>query len=612
MQTNFDYRLEHLPEEQRQAAQAALASGSWIAVRRALSAFKSLPPPAQGPEITLSFLSTFNVESILPALELGLRTIPCRPALQLAPLDSIEQQLLNPSSEAYSRKTFANVILWRLEELFPELFFCGSHGQNGELESKIDALSQRLQRLLESYARHGSVPLFISTLPFLSSVSCPVFASQQFPGPYSALCWLNHEIYRLASKPEEVRILDLFAWSAQEGGQFYDPQMDFFARQPFTVKSALSLGLFLSRNVKPLLASRRKVLAVDLDNTLWGGILGEDGVQYLKIGNDFPGNVFLRLQRELLELKSKGTLLVLLSKNSEADVQQAFSSLPDLLLKWEDFACRKINFEHKYLNLRAAASELGLGTDSFAFLDDADYERQQMRAFNPEVLLLNQRSDPVHMLQSLLQTDAFDGHYVSQEDRNRHQDYQLRAARAIEGHQDHLESFLQSLEQRARLEPINEQNLERAVQMLGKTNQFNLTTRRHSHDALRALLAQQGAISLTLRLKDKFGDQGIVGLLLAVPDGPGSLRVDSFLVSCRALGRGVEDLLWSTFLEKASQKAGLRVYGEYIPTARNGLVKDVYAKYGLQLDRQESDSTIYVLAPVKPVPKPNWIQIEQP
>lgn len=610
MVTNVDYRLEHLPDEQRQAAQQALASGSWIAIRRALSAFKSLPAPAQGQEISLGLLSTFNVESILPALELGLRSIPCRPTFHLAPLDSVEPELLDPSSATYSRKTFANVILWRLEEVFPELFLCGLHGQNGGLQSKLDALSQGLQPLFESYSRHASVPLLISTFPFPPAVSCPVFASHQFPGPYSALAWLNHEIYRLASNQEKIRILDLFAWSAQEGRHYYDPRMDFFARQPFEVKAAVSLGLFLGRNVKSLLTSRRKVLAVDLDNTLWGGILGEDGVEHLKIGNEFPGNVFLRLQRELLELKSKGTLLVLLSKNTETDVRQAFSALPDMLLKWEDFACRKINFEHKYLNLRAAAGELGLGIDSFALLDDADYERAQMRAFNPEVLVLNRRSDPVHMLQSLLQTDAFDGHFVSQEDRNRHQDYQLRSARAIDAHLDHLESFLQSLELSAHVEPINEQNLERAVQMLGKTNQFNLTTRRHTHEALRALLAQPGAISLTLRLKDKFGDQGIVGLLLAVPYAPGSLRVDSFLVSCRALGRGIEDLLWSTFLEQAAGNGALRVYGEYIPTARNGLVKDFYPKHGLQLDRQVADSTIYVLVPVTPTPKPSWIKIE--
>ena len=609
--TNLDYRLEHLPEDQRKAAQQALVSGSWIAIRRALASFKSLPLAGQGQEITLGLLSTFNVESMLPALELGLRTIPCRPTFHLAPLDSVEQELLNPGSETYSQNTFANVVLWRLEELLPELFVCGAHGQNGELQSKIDILSRRIQRLLESYARHGSVPLFISTFPFPPSISSPVFASQQFPGPYSALSWLNHEIYRLASRQDRVRILDLFAWSAHEGSQFYDLQMDFFARQPFAVKSAISLGLLLARNLKPLLASRRKVLAVDLDNTLWGGILGEDGVERLRIGNDFPGNVFLRIQREILQLKNKGTLLVLLSKNTEADVEQAFSVLPDMLLRWDDFACRKINFEHKYLNLQAAADELGLGTDSFAFLDDADYEREQMRAFNPEVLVLNQRSDPVHMLQSLIQTDAFDGHHVSQEDRNRHQDYQLRSARAIDGHLDHLESFLQSLEFSAHLEQVNEQNLERAVQMFGKTNQFNLTTRRHSHEALRALLDHKDAISLTLRLKDKFGDQGIVGLLLAVPDGPGCLRVDSFLVSCRALGRGVEDLLWSSFLDTACHNGCSRIYGEFIPTARNGLVKDLYAKYGLQLERQESDSTFYVLAPVKPVPKPNWIRIEQ-
>src|SRR5205823_1153954 len=196
-----------------------------------------------------------------------------------------------------------------------------------------------------------------------------------------------------------------------------DPLLDFMARQPMSAQGQIAFAMFVARCLRPLIVPRRKVLALDLDNTLWGGVVGEDGVNGLKLGHEFPGNIHLRIQRELVELRNRGVLLVLLSKNNETDARQAFESLPDMILKWNDFAVRKVNWNHKHENLREAARELGLGLDSFAFLDDSDYEREQMRQVIPEVLILNESPDPLQTLQALWETDAFDSFSVSKEDR---------------------------------------------------------------------------------------------------------------------------------------------------------------------------------------------------
>ena len=217
----------------------------------------------------------------------------------------------------------------------------------------------------------------------------------------------------------------------------------------------------------------------------------------------------------------------------------------------------------KYLNLRQAAAELGLGLDSFVFLDDSDYEREQMQAFNPEVLVLNERSDPLHILESLLRTDAFDVHQLNQEDHARHREYELRAARSVPSHQGNVAEFLASLELRAKLEPVHKMNIERVIQMMGKTNQFNLTTRRHRLEDFQAMLSNPGCIGLALRLTDNFGDQVILGVILAVPgDGAGTLRVDSFLMSCRVIGRGVEDALWAALVNRAARAGVGRIVGD--------------------------------------------------
>jgi FkbH-like protein len=358
--------------------------------------------------------------------------------------------------------------------------------------------------------------------------------------------------------------------------------------------------------LRPLIAPREKGLAVDLDNSLWGGVVGEDGVGGLKLGHEFPGNVHLRIQRELLELKNRGILLVLLSKNNEADARLAFDSLPDMLLKWEDFTIRKIDWNHKHENLRAASRELGLGLDSFVFLDDSDYEREQMRQFIPEVRILNNSGDPLQILRALWETDAFDSLTVTAEDRIRHQDYAVRGSRDVQGHEDDLQNFLQSLGMEATIEEVGPANIERVVNMLGKTNQFNLTTKRHSRAAVEGLLQKDGTIALALRLRDKFGEQGIVAVLVAVPEN-GALVIDSYLVSCRALGRGVEDALWAALMQRAGQGNIRSLEATYIPSSKNAIVSRLYDRLGLKRVADDSGSVSYKLEPVKPVAWPSWI-----
>jgi FkbH-like protein len=587
----------------------ALGTASWLKVRRALAALTTAPENEQGPEVTLHLLSSFSLAPIESALQLGLRSVPCRPTVHLAPLDTIEQQILDPGSVIYQGRSLATIILWRAEELMPDHFFplTGAEhaaGHAGKLIARINVLAS-------TFLKRGAGTLYVSTIAPPPVTGGSVLDSQIPDGLIPTIAAVNAGIYQLGLMDRRIRILDLNRWAAAEGAGWHDMQMDFMARQPFTTKAAISFGFFLGRNIRTLVAPRRKVLAVDLDNTLWGGILGEEGVRHLKLGNDFPGSVFLRIQKELLELKKQGVLLVLASKNEEQDALQSMLELPAMLLRKEDFVCRKINFNPKYQNLREAASELGLGLDSFVLLDDSDFEREQMRQFNPEVAVLNERGDALHLLASLLETDLFDTHQISSEDRKRHEEYELRSARTAMP-QANIEDFLRSLELRAQVETVASANLERVVQMLGKTNQFNVTTRRHSRETVSRMAALPGSICLTLRLVDKFGDQGIVAVLLTVPEpADGSLTVDSLLVSCRALGRGVEEVLWAELANRAANAGVKRIHAEYLPTAKNGLVAQLFDRFGLACVEETAAGKRYRLEPVKPVDSPPWMVVER-
>ncbi len=605
--------IRRFPDVQKGAILQAVESASLPKIRRALRLLDDLEPEQRGPILDVELLSTYNLEPILPVLRLALSCLPSRAHLRLGPLDDIEAHIAQPAPVSSQRLSGARIIIWRIEEVLPEALYPFSHGFPERLASRVDQFLERIERVIGLHKRNADgIPLFLSTIALPVNFSNALFAAQHCAGLFCSVARVNQKIYELATQGDGVHVLDLASWAAFEGRAHADATVDFLARQPLSAKGQVGFTLFIARALRPLIVPRRKVLALDLDNTLWGGVVGEDGVNGLKLGHDFPGNVHLRIQRELLELRHRGVLLVMLSKNNEADVRQAFESLPDMILKWEDFAVRKIDWNHKHENLRAAAHELGLGLDSFVFLDDADYEREQMRQFLPEVRILNENPDPLHILRSLWETDIFDSFTVTNEDRQRHEDYAMRGARNVEAHQDDLEAFLKSLEMEVTIEHVGPSNLERVVTMLGKTNQFNMTTRRHTRAQVQTMLASPASIALALRLRDKFGDQGIIAVLLAVRAGnAATLVIDSFLVSCRALGRGVEDALWAAMLRRVDRQSVRRLEAEYIPTAKNGIVAGLYDRLGLQRVEHDNSSTHYVLEPIVPVEFPSWIHFGQ-
>ncbi|HTS19495.1 MAG TPA: HAD-IIIC family phosphatase [Verrucomicrobiae bacterium] len=605
---HLDAVISRLPESARPAVMEAFGKApTWAKVRRANAALEGADANLQGPEVVVHLLASFNLEPIEAALRLGLACIPCRPQMQVAPLNTIEQHLLDQCSGVYREHNLATVVLWRIEELLPEALLPYSSGGADAAKERMESLWQRIETACCAYREMGKSPLVVATFPAPQQMSGLMLNSQLVGGALNAVAELNCRLRELAASVTGLHIMDWNWWATREGAAAFDPMMEQMARQPLSLQGALSLGLFVARHVRPFLAPRRKVLVLDADNTLWGGILGEDGLWNVKLGHEFPGRIFLRIQREARELKNQGVLLALVSKSDEAEVRQAFRELPDMVLRWEDFASRRVNFNHKYESLRAMAEELGLGIDSFAVLDDSDHEREQIRMFHPEVLVINQRSDPLHMLQALQSTDAFDAYSLTGEDRARHGEYQLREARSGRGHGANLEEFLHALRLEATVERVEEGNEQRVLQMLSKTNQFNLTTRRHRLEEVKALMEKPGSIGLTLRLADKFGDQGIVGVLLTVPDEGHRLRIDSYLVSCRALGRGVEECLWAELVKQALKDGVQGIVGEYIPTAKNALAEKFYNKLGFVQLEQTPSVTRYLMEPLKPVDPPSWL-----
>lgn len=324
----------------------------------------------------------------------------------------------------------------------------------------------------------------------------------------------------------------------------------------------------------------RKCLVLDLDNTLWGGVVGDDGAAGLELGETPRGEAFVEFQRYLKALAARGVLLAVCSKNDEANAREPFRSRPEMVLRLEDFAAFVANWEDKATGLRTIAKTLNLGLDALAFADDNPAECALVSRFCPETAVVSLPDDPADFCRVLDARRLFEPASVSAEDRGRAAHFQAESARtALKESAPDLASFLRGLEMRAEAGPFREADVARLAQLINKTNQFNLTTRRRTEAEVRAAMAEPGAWTLAVRLADRLGDYGLISALIARRRGD-ELELDTWLMSCRVMGRDVEKLAFNRLVEAARASGAKALAGRYEPTAKNGLVKDLLAGFG--------------------------------
>jgi FkbH-like protein len=597
-------------QELYQKGKDVLLQGRMSQIRTVLKTVRFLPHKLRGREFKLGITHTFTVETQVDAINLAGCMIPCDLKVKFANLDNIEQTLLDSKSELHAWKPDAFLVLWRLDELLP---FLAENPYALSVEERVEAISSvksRIQALIDGYTKMCSAPLLISTLPLPALIEFQEIHCSS--GIRRAVNEINAQIFKCSYENSSVLIFDLSHWSAKMGSMAYDRKFDLFARQPISAQAIGSFSMFLARTIRPFILASSKVLALDLDNVLWGGVLGEDGISNLMIDHGYPGNIYRRIQQLVLGYKKKGILLVLLSKNNFEDVENAFSELDEMPLKLSDFTIVQANWSEKYINLIEISKNLNLGLDSFVFVDDQPFEQEQMRFNLSEVKVLNVTEDPLTILDALEECCLFDQHRISESDLIRNKDYLSQASRKkLEKSSESSEHFLHTLKLVADISTPKENQLNRAHQMMSKTNQFNVTTRRHSEAQIRSFLNNQDNILLTLSLSDRFGKQGIIGMIIALMENDTTMKIDSFLLSCRAIGRGAELALWASFLDKAKKKGVNSIEAEYIRTNKNAQVSNLFDKLGMIPTEGDENLTRYKLDFPIEITFPNWITIKQ-
>lgn len=451
--------------------------------------------------------------------------------------------------------------------------------QSADVARAAEEWLRRLTRLAERFAATSKATLVLNTIPLPHR-----FAAQLVDHRARAelgVRWreVNAALLQLAAEQPAVVVLDLEPLIA-EGIVASDVRMDTYA------KAHLSAGLLAryAREVAHLAAHltgrTRKCLVLDLDNTVWGGVVGEDGMDGIEVADSYRGEAFRAFQRVVKQLGSQGVLLAAVSKNDPEPVRVALREHPRMTLREDDFVRVVANWRPKHDNLTELAQALNLGVDSFVFVDDSAYECGLIQHALPDVAVVQLDDEPALHVQKLLRDGWFNVRELTSADRARIATYRDELVRKdfLEKF-DSIEDYLGALDIRVRLATVAEPDVARVSQITLRTNQFNLTTRRMQPADVRDLVADPDWLVLAIHSADRFGEHGLVGAVLARRDG-NALFIDNFMLSCRVFGRGIEQSCLASVLRHARDTGAAAVFARYRPTAKNGIVRDLYPRYG--------------------------------
>jgi FkbH-like protein len=512
----------------------------------------------------------------------------------------ITQEALDPSSRINAAKPDAVLLAIDFRGL-PLQFIAGDAAAE---RADVDCAVAEINTIRESIRLHSGAVVILQTVPPPPESLFGSF-DRRVPGTQARLIdRLNHAITDSVADTNDL-VLDVAHLAATVGlGTWHSPALWNMAKLPFDDSC---LPIYADHVMRLIAASRgrsRKCLILDLDNTVWGGVIGDDGLEGIKIAQgDATGEAHLAVQQLALTLRSRGIVLAVSSKNTDEVARAPFREHPEMLLKEEHFAVFQANWNDKATNIKAIAEELSLGLDAMVFLDDNPVERALVRQVLPQVAVPELPEDPAWYARTLAAAGYFESIAFSAEDRGRADMYQSNARRVALQHQaGDLDAYLASLEMEILFAPFDRTGRARIAQLINKSNQFNLTTRRYSEAEVAAAEVESDVFTLQVRLIDRFGDNGMISVVICRPNGSLVWAIDTWLMSCRVLGRRVEQMALREIILHARESGVQMLIGTYHPTEKNALVRDHYHKLGFKnLEQRPDGTTVWSLVTAKEI-----------
>jgi len=559
-----------------QAARLLLEADSGAGTLRFLSRLVQGTPQTKLAlrEVRVGLLSSFSIEFARDALvALGLAS-GLRIEIYQAPFGSFRQEILDSASGLYAFAPHAVVLAVESGAWLP---------MDAPQGASADALLAEVASLAAKFRARSSAALLCHNIPLPRWPAPTVAVDAPSLDDLSFVTACNAGLRMLAAESADFYVVDYAALVNRVGhDRWFDDRMRLYARAPVAQANYAVLAREYVKFARGLVGLTRKCLVVDLDNTLWGGILGEDGIDGVRLGADYPGSAFVEFQHFLARLQARGVILAIASKNNPGDVEQMFSQHPFMVLKAESFSSRQVGWQPKSESLMAIARDLNIGLEHIVFVDDSTFECEHVREALPEVTVIQLPAEPADYVSAISRDGWFDALSLSSEDRRRGELYKQRdLAESIRSTASNLEDFYRQLGMEITIAPVNDASRKRTAQLTQKTNQFNVTTRRYTEAEIERIQSDPLWTVCTVAVRDKFGDNGIVGVILAVERGD-ALEIDTLLLSCRVIGRTVETAMLACLCDVARRRGCSKIVGSILPTDKNAPVRDLFRRHGFQ------------------------------
>jgi FkbH-like protein len=531
--------------------------------------------------LRLAMLASGTVDHLLPGVRVGGLRRSLRIAAHAGGYGQYRQELLDPGGLAAFRPDAVLLALAARD-------FLGAVPVTASADAADAAVAAALADLQALWTRVRGLGALVVQQTFLD-LEPPLFGGldASVPGAPSRLVARLNAALAEAAAAEGVLLLDLARVAARGGlDAWHDPVRWLQAKMEIAPQAGPMYGELVARLLAAARGKSRKCLVLDLDNTLWGGVIGDDGLAGIVVGQGSGvGEAHLGLQAYARRLSERGIVLAVCSKNDPSIAEGAFDH-PEMLLKRADFAAFVANWTDKATNLRAIAKALNLGLDALVFVDDNPVEREQVRAALPEVAVPELPADPAHYVRTLAEAGYFEATAFTADDKARAGQYAANlereslAAQVVDGASGDMDAFLGALAMTVEFGPVNALNLARVTQLVNKTNQFNTTTLRRTEAEVAALAADPAGLALQFRLLDKFGDNGIVSVMLLEPAGEGALELVNWVMSCRVFGRQLEEEALNILAETARARGVTEIRAALVPTEKNGVIADLFPRLG--------------------------------
>lgn len=566
--------------------------------------------PQRSPiRVKVAFLRSYTVEPAVPFLRALARLHGVDVEVKLGEFNSYTQEVLDPDSWLYGFDPQIVILAVQTRDLAPDLWNGVSEISAQEAAGVVDSIVAPLVALLERLRSRSSAALIIQNLQQPVLAAAGLYDSRRAAGQQEIIRMVNRRLSEEVLRHDGAYVLDYDSLVARHGRERWNDEKKWLtSRSPVAADCLMFAAREYLRFILPIAGRLSKVLVVDLDNTLWGGVIGEDGLTGIRLGPEYPGATYLALQRAILRIAERGVLLAICSKNNPADALDVLENHPEMLLRPKHFAAVRINWTDKAQNLREIAAELNVGIDSLAFLDDNPVERQRIRLDLPEATVIDLPADPTGYATTLLSAPVFERLSVTAEDRARSGHYTAqRERKSAASAAGSLEDFYRSLEMQAQIVAVTPATLARIAQLTQKTNQLNTTTRRYTETEVQALANDPAWRLFGVRIVDKFGDNGIVGVVFLKLLG-GTAEIDTFLLSCRVIGRTVETMMLSHVCDLAVAADCTRIDAWFLPTKKNEPATRIYSGNGFTKTQESAAGSLWQFSlSGESIQRPQWI-----